>query len=150
MKTDYALRALLGLVEHYGQGAVSIRELAKRYDIPQRFLGQIMMELKERGIVSSVPGRDGGYVLARPPADITIGQIVRNFDGILAPIHCVSVTRYEACSQEAVCRFRRVLLGIRNHTARLMDSMTLAALACGEPVTEEEVFSEELQWGAGI
>jgi Rrf2 family protein len=149
-KSDYALRALFTLVGHYGQGPVSIRELALRNDVPKRFLEHIMLELKEKGWVRSVPGRDGGYELGQPPERITMGQVVRHFDGILAPIACVSTTHYQPCSQEPVCRFRRVLLEIRNFTARLMDRATLAEVFKGKPVTHREVFAEELIEGAGI
>lgn len=149
-KSDYALRALLTLVAEYGKGPVPIRELALRNDVPKRFLEHIMLELKERGWVRSVPGRDGGYELGRPPEEITMGQVVRYFDDVLAPIGCVSTMHYEACSQEPVCRFRRVLLEIRNYTARLMDNATLALVYQGRPVSRAEVFSEEYSSGGGI
>jgi len=149
-KADYALRVLFTLVEHQGRGPVSIRVLAERNDVPKRFLEHIMLELKARGWVRSLPGKHGGYLLARPADQVTMGQVVRHFDGLLAPIGCVSVTRYEPCSQESRCRFRRVLLEIRNTTARLMDRATLAAVHQGEPVERREVFDVELMGGAGI
>lgn len=149
-KSDYALRALFTLVAEYGRGPVPIRELAERNDVPRRFLEQIMLDLKSKGWVSSVAGRDGGFELARRPDSITMGEIVRHFDGILAPIPCVSSTHYEPCSQELTCRFRRVLLEIRNFTAQRMESATLAAVYAGAPVKSEEVFSLEMIDGAGI
>src|SRR5512137_2253331 len=94
-KTDYAMRALFTLVEHYGRGPIPIRELARRNDVPRGFLEHIMLELKARGWVKSVAGRDGGYVLALSPDQLTMGQIVRHFDGVLAPIGCVSVCDYQ-------------------------------------------------------
>lgn len=149
-KSDYALRALFTLVERYGQPPVSIRELAEVNNVPKRFLEQIMLELKGQGIVRSIPGRDGGFVLARSPEQITMGQVVRHFDGLLGPIACVSTTNYESCSQEAVCRFRRVLLDIRNYTARRMDEANLAVVFAGAPVTREEVFETKFIDGGGI
>jgi len=149
-KSDYALRALFTLVEHHGGGPIPIRELARRNDVPKRFLEHIMLELKEKGWVRSVPGRAGGYVLARAPEHISMGQVVRHFDGLLSPIACVSTSHYRRCSQEPVCRFRRVLLEARNHTTRLMDQSTLAAVYGAKPVTSEEVFAKELVDGAGI
>jgi Rrf2 family protein len=142
-KTDYALRVLFTLVEYYGSDPIPIRELARRNEVPKRFLEHILLELKEQGIVRSVPGRKGGYVLAQDPEKITMGQIVRHFDGVLAPIRCVSVTDYKRCSQEPVCRFRRVLLDIRNRTAQIMDSVTLASVYSARPVSPEEVFDKE-------
>ena len=75
---------------------------------------------------------------------------MRHFDGILAPIDCVSVTGYQRCSQESVCRFRRVMLDVRNRVARLMDSATLESTFQGRPVADEEVFSPAFADGAGI
>jgi Rrf2 family protein len=149
-KSDYALRALFGLIASGGKAPVSIRELAERYDVPKRFLEQIMLELKSKGWVRSIAGRDGGFVLAKKPDEITMGEVVRHFDGVLAPIGCVSTTHYEQCSQEPVCRFRRVLLDVRNYTARRMDAATLAAVYAGPIVTREEVFSSEFVGGEGI
>jgi Rrf2 family protein len=149
-KSDYALRVLMTLVEHYGQGPISIRELADRNAVPKRFLEHIMLDLKSQGWVTSLPGKNGGYVLARRPDEIRMGQVVRYFDGLVAPINCVSVTHYEPCSQEAVCHFRRVFLDVRNQTARLMDSTSLAAAFRGEPVRSQEVFDDILIGGAGI
>lgn len=149
-KSDYALRTLLTLVEHYGQGPIPIRELARRNDVPKRFLEHIMLDLKANGWVRSVQGREGGYALAAEPDTLTIGQVVRHFDGVLAPIGCVSVAHHEGCSQEQSCRFRRVLLDIRNLTASFMDRASLGAVQRGEPVTREEVAASALTDGAGI
>ena len=149
-KSDYALRALMTLVERYGKGPVSIRELAEKNDVPRGFLEHIMLDLKSQNIVKSIAGRVGGFILARPPEDITMGQIVRHFDGLLAPIGCVSASGYEPCSQEATCRFRRVLLDIRNYTAHKMDEATLAEVYGYHPVTSEEVFSLVFIGGDGI
>jgi Rrf2 family protein len=148
-KTDYALRALFTLVEHSGGAPIPIRELARRNDAPKRFLEQIMLELKQCGWVDSTAGPRGGYVLAKNPDEIMMGQVVRHFDGILAPIDCVSVTGYKRCTQEPVCRFRRVFLDARNYVAGLMDRSSLADVAKGSPVSRREVDSAFLG-GEGI
>jgi Rrf2 family protein len=149
-KTDYALRALFTLVEHIGRGPIPIRELSRRNDVPKKFLEQIMLAMKKRGWVDSVSGLRGGYVLARTPDKITMGEVVRHFDGILAPIACVSVSGYTRCSQEPLCRFRRVFLNARNYVTSLMDHSTLADVAKGMPVTKPEVFAPEFTAGEGI
>lgn len=149
-KTDYALRVLFTLVEKRGQGPISMSELAKRNDVPKRFLEHIMLDLKKQGWVDSSPGRHGGYVLTSDPAEITMGQVVRYFDGVLAPIGCVSVSHHEPCSQELTCRFRRVLLEIRNMTASYMDTATLAQVYAYKPVSPQEVFSLQFAGGDGI
>ena len=140
-KTDYALRALFTLVDHYGGTPIPIRELARRNDVPKRFLEQIMLALKSQGWVESTAGIRGGYVLARNPEKITMGEVVRYFDGILAPIDCVSVTGYQRCTQESLCRFRRVFFDARNYVADLMDRSTLADVAKNLPVSKKEVTS---------
>jgi len=126
MRTDYALRALFTLVEHRGAPPIPILELARRNDVPKRFLEHIMLDLKQKGWVASTAGKRGGYQLARSPDKITMGEVVRHFDGYLAPIGCVSVTDYTRCTQEPTCRFRRVMLTARNLVANLMDKTTLA------------------------
>jgi Rrf2 family protein len=138
-KSDYALRALFTLVDHFGGAPIPIRELARRNDVPKKFLEQIMLNLKSQGWVKSEPGIRGGYLLAKKSERITMGEVVRHFDGVLAPIGCVSVKAYERCSQEPVCKFRRVFLDARNYVANLMDKATLAEVAKGAPVTKREV-----------
>ena len=153
MKTDYALRALFTLVEYHGHGAarpLPIRELARRNEVPKRFLEHIMLDMKARGWVKSTPGRFGGYVLARRPERISMGEVVRHFDGQLAPLACVSAEHYRRCSQEPVCRFRRVLLDARNYATRLMDRSTLATIFAGQPVRKREVFAQGYVGGDGI
>ena len=149
-KTDYALRALFTLVDHYGGAPIPIRELARRNDVPKRFLEQIMLDLKTQGWVTSTAGIRGGYVLARNPSKITMGEVVRYFDGILAPIDCVSVTGYKRCSQETVCRFRRVFLDARNYVAGVMDRSTLGDIAKILPVSKQELASSGFIGGEGI
>jgi Rrf2 family protein len=138
-RTDYALRALFTLVDHYGGAPIPIRELARRNDVPKRFLEQIMLDLKSQGWVESLAGVRGGYILGKSPEKITMGEVVRYFDGILAPIDCVSVTGYRRCSQEPVCRFRRIFFDARNYVAALMDRSTLAQVAKGAPLSLSEV-----------
>jgi Rrf2 family protein len=149
-KTDYALRALFTLVDHFGGGPIPIRELSRRNDVPKKFLEHIMLSLKERGWVSSLAGLRGGYQLAKAPDKITMGEVVRHFDGILAPIECVSINGYKRCSQEPVCRFRRVFLDARNYVAALMDHATLADVSKGAPVSKPEVFAPGFMGGEGI
>jgi len=148
-KSDYALRALVYLTMNRTRGPISIRELAAENDVPKRFLEQIMLELKGKGWVTSVAGRIGGFKLAKEPDAITMGQVVRHFDGVLAPVWCVSATHYEPCSQEPKCRFRRVLLDARNYVSLLMDQATLSKVVLGAVVTRGEVFNDNYD-GAGI
>jgi Rrf2 family protein len=138
-RADYALRALFTLVDHFGSAPIPIRELARRNDVPKKFLEQIMLDLKSQGWVKSEPGVRGGYLLAKKPDKITMGEVIRHFDGILAPIGCVSVTGYERCSQEPVCKFRRVFLDVRNYVAGAMDKALLSDIAKHAPVSKREI-----------
>ena len=81
-KSDYAARAMMGLARRYPSGAsVRVEDLAEEQGIPSNYLVQILIELKSQQIVKSVRGKDGGYLLARPPAEVTMGDILRCFHG---------------------------------------------------------------------
>ncbi len=140
MRTDYALRALFTLAEHHGGPPIPIVELARRNDIPKPFLEQIMLDLKAGKWVKSLPGKKGGYLLAKDPARIMMGEIVRHFDGYLAPIACVSLTDYKRCTQEPVCRFRHIMRDARNMVARLMDHSSLAEAIRAAPHASKDWF----------
>jgi Rrf2 family protein len=82
VKSDYAVRAVLELARHHGAGSVRrVEELAQQQAIPPNYLVQILLELKANQIVRSLRGKDGGYLLARPPAEITMGDILRAIHG---------------------------------------------------------------------
>src|SRR6267378_1422638 len=81
-KSDYAARAVLGLARHYQTGeSLRVEDLASEQGIPPNYLVQILIELKSQQIVKSVRGKEGGYLLARPPAEITLGDVLRCVHG---------------------------------------------------------------------
>jgi Rrf2 family protein len=127
---EYALRALIdfGLAQALGKPLLQINELAAKEDLPVKFLEQILMQLKAGGYLESRRGKHGGYLLARPPESIPIGQIVRLIDGPLAPIKCVSQTAYERCTcpDEEHCGLRILMVDVRNAIANILDRFTLA------------------------
>lgn len=129
-KGEYALRSLinLGLAAEVKRDLVQVSELAESDQLPVKFLEQIMQALKEAGLVSSVRGKFGGYRLAKPAREITIGQVVRLIDGPLAPIGCVSQSAYEKCTcpDEAHCGLRMLMLDVRSAIAGILDRYTLA------------------------
>ncbi len=129
---EYGIKALLDLAScRPGQGVIQAREIAEREQIPSKFLEQILLSLKNAGILHSRMGVGGGYYLARPPEEITLGQIVRTLDGTLAPIRCVSKIAYErcVCPDEASCGLRLVMQDVRNAIADILDNTTLADVA---------------------
>jgi Rrf2 family protein len=127
-KARYALHALIALADA-GGGPLVIADVAERGRVPRKFLEQILLDLKHRGIVRSLRGRAGGYELARQPKDITFAEIIRAIDGPLALAPCVSATAYHKCADcvdEATCAIRKVLLAARDATASVLESRTLA------------------------
>lgn len=126
---EYGLKALIDLAEQEDpQAATQIKDIAQRQQIPVKFLEQILLTLKNAGVLRSRAGVGGGYYLAKPPAEITLGQVVRLLDGPLAPIPCVSQMAYErcVCEDEATCGLRLAMLDVRNAIADILDQTTLA------------------------
>jgi Rrf2 family protein len=81
VKSDYAARAVLGLARHYATGALRVEDLAAEQGVPGNYLVQILIELKAQGIVKSMRGKEGGYLLGRPPAEISLGDVLRAVHG---------------------------------------------------------------------
>lgn len=128
-KAKYAMKALLYLARHYGEGPILIADLAQKERIPRKFLELILWELKRHGFVESRKGRGGGYFLARDPHRVTLGQALRVIEGPLAPLPCVSQTAYrpcEDCKDERTCGVRLVMKDVRDAIATLLDEATLA------------------------
>ncbi|MFL5730456.1 MAG: RrF2 family transcriptional regulator [Cytophagaceae bacterium] len=126
-KSKYALKALLYLAKNEEQ-LVQISELSTKENIPQKFLENILLELRNHGILYSKRGKDGGYKLGKTPEEITFGQIIRILDGPLAPIGCVSQIAYQKCDEcidEKTCNIRRVMKKVRDQTAEILDGTTL-------------------------
>ena len=131
-KGRYALRALLVLAEHGEDEPMMIADIAEQANVPRKFLEQILLDLKRRGIVRSLRGRQGGYLLGREAKDISFADIIRETDGPLALSPCVSVTAYRRCNDctdEATCAIRKVLLAARDATAAVLETRTLASAA---------------------
>lgn len=131
-KAKYGMKALLSLAMETQPRPVLGSELAEREQIPKKFLEQILLELKHRGLVQTKRGRHGGYILTRKPSDITVGEVVRALDGPIAPIPCVSQTAYvkcDECRDEAMCGIRLVMKQVRDAMARILDTTTLADVA---------------------
>jgi Rrf2 family protein len=130
---EYGLRALQDLALRYGEGPVKSTDLAERNNIPPKFLEQIMLMLKRAQVVRSRKGPQGGYYLARPPEEISLAEVVRQLDGPLAPISCVSEIAYEPCGcpDMEACGLRRVMQEVRDTVAQIMERTTLADLIRG-------------------
>jgi len=137
-KGDYALKALLDLSINYGKPQ-PIEDIAKRQDIPAKFLEQILLWLKKGGFVKSIRGKKGGYQLSRDPKNITMGQALRYIEGPVEPIACVS--HKETCSYSARCSLRDIFVDIGKYTAAKVDSVTFADLR-DKQVKKENKYAE--------
>ena len=130
---EYGLRAMIDLATMLddrrgpGPSVVQIKEIAERQHIPAKFLEQILLTLKNNGLLHSRMGVGGGYYLARHADEISLGHIVRILDGPLAPISCVSQMAYEPCGcpDERTCGLRLVMLDVRNVISNILDNTTL-------------------------
>ena len=128
-KTRYAIRALQHLADHHGEGPVPLTDIAETQKIPAKFLTVILSELSREGLVDTQRGRDGGYWLALSPIDISYGDIVRLTRGSLALTPCASRFAHEKCTNclpESECRLHRIMLRVRDETARVLDGISLA------------------------
>ncbi len=139
-KTHYALKALVALARQPGNAPMLVAELAEQEHVPKKFLELILLHLKNQGIVRSKKGRGGGYLLGRPPQEITLGQVIRLTDGPLAPLPCASYTAYAECREcddPRTCGIRIVMKQARDAVAAVLDHTTLADVvrrseeACG-------------------
>ena len=124
-KGEYALKALLALAFSYGERTLKLREIAKQEKIPYKFLEQIMILLKKAGLVLSVQGKYGGYSLARPPKEVTLGQIIRNVEGPLSPIGTASEMK-KRIQTEMHPGLYFVLLEVRDAISDILDKKSLA------------------------
>jgi len=129
-KARYALRAMLHLAGKSRTEPTMIGDIAELESVPKKFLELILLDLKKRGLVHSVRGRHGGYVLGRPPQEISFAEIIRVIDGPLALAPCASRTAYrrcEDCRDELTCAIRNTLIEVRDATADVLERTTLAS-----------------------
>ena len=123
-KGDYGLKTILDLSLHYEKGTVQIDDISKRQDIPLKYLQQILLVLKGGGYVRSKRGPTGGYFLAKSPANISLGEIIRLMEGRTSPITCVSTTEYTKCADESKCVFREIWFELKDAINKVVDHTT--------------------------
>jgi Rrf2 family protein len=129
---EYGLRAMITLAESTSRGDPPVmmqsKEISQREQISSKFLEQILLTLKNAGLLHSKMGVGGGYYLARSAREITLGQIFRVLDGPVAPIKCVSEMAYGSCGcpEEETCGLRLVMGDVRNAIADILDNTSLA------------------------
>ncbi|MBA4495518.1 RrF2 family transcriptional regulator [Paenactinomyces guangxiensis] len=126
-KGEYALRALIVLGKHMNE-VVPIAEIAKQTHVPNHYLEQILLQLKLLGWLKSKRGVNGGYSLRVPPDEIMIGEVIRQLEGPLAPMPCVSVSQYEPCELEPGCLLQPLWAKVRDTIAEVLDQTSLKDL----------------------
>lgn len=130
-KTRYAIQALARLGREYGNGAIMISDIASSENIPKRFLENILLELKNLGLLGSKLGKKGGYYLLKTPAEIKLSTIIRHFEGTIALAYCVSEKAYrpcEFCLNEETCKLKEMFQTIRDNTFNIMDNTSVAEI----------------------
>lgn len=130
-KTRYAMVALVYIAREHEKGSVMSTEISKNENIPQRFLENILLELKKIGMLGSRPGKAGGYFLMKKPSEINLAEIIRHFEGAVAMLRCVSEKSYQACEfckDEQQCKIRGVFKEIRDSTFNILSKTTLDQL----------------------
>lgn len=129
MRSKYALKALTTLARARDKETFLIAEIAESENIPKKFLEAILLTLKSQGILNSRKGPGGGYSLAKAPSAITIGSILRPFEGDLAPVQCLtdqSLGTCPECGDKATCGIRLVMADAQQALASVYDAVTLA------------------------
>ena len=128
---EYGVRLMVELARHHGEGPLSLAEVAEREDLPRPYLEQLFVSLREAGLVSSTRGARGGYELARPPAEIHLGEVLRALEGPIVPMICASHDPDDigACSRTAFCTVNLLWVRVRDAINDAVDSLTLAELA---------------------
>jgi Rrf2 family cysteine metabolism transcriptional repressor len=125
-KSEYALLALVYLARRAKNDYVAVRTIAADQGIPPLFLEQILLTLKRSRHVQSVKGQHGGYRLAQPPSKITLAEVIRLFDGALAPTESVSKYFHESTPIEKEKKILRVFKKIRDYVSETLEATTLA------------------------
>ena len=127
---EYGVRAMVALAHRFGEGPMSITEIAKVSSVPPAYLEQLIAPLRRAGLVESKRGARGGYVLSRQPDLIRVGDVYRVMEGPVAPMDCVSEDLdAQTCPLIEGCETRPIWLKVRDSIIDALDSTTLADLA---------------------
>lgn len=127
-KTKYAIKALVALAKRKDKSPMTILEIAEQENIPKKFLEAILLDLRRQGILKSKIGIGGGYYLLMKPKDIVLSRLLRNIDGPIALLPCVSLNFYERCEDckdEVTCGIRKTFVEVRDATLKILSETTL-------------------------
>lgn len=128
-RAEYGIRMMMALARFHGQGPRSVAEIARTEALPAPYLEQLVGKLRKAGLVASHQGAHGGYVLTRPPLQITIGEVMRVLEGPISPMICATEGDTEMqCDRQYYCAASLVWERVRDSVADALDSLTLADL----------------------
>jgi Rrf2 family protein len=125
-RADYGLMAIHYIAVHEDNGAVSTKRIADEFRIPAELLAKILQRLAKKKLILSTNGPKGGYVLARRPAEISVGDVVRALEGPINIVSCLEAS--SDCPQMAHCNLRRPVQKIQAAITQVLDTMTLSEL----------------------
>lgn len=134
-KTQYAIKALVILGKNYGKEPMQILRIAQEDKIPKKFLEQILLELRNAGLLVSKKGAGGGYSLNKDPNEIFLTQILRITGGPIALLPCVSLNFYQRCEEcihEKTCGIRDVFTDVRNASLKILSETSIADVIARE------------------
>ena len=128
---EYGVRLMVELARHYGDGPISLSEMAEHEALPRPYLEQLVVSLREAGLVTSTRGAHGGYELARDPADIRMSRVITALEGPIAPMICASEDpqHAEMCERTQYCNVNQLWRRVRDAVVGALDSMSLDELA---------------------
>ncbi|NLI91809.1 MAG: Rrf2 family transcriptional regulator [Peptococcaceae bacterium] len=124
----YGVQIMVDLARHSEEGPISLKSVADRQKLSEHYLEQLVPELRKAGLVKSIRGAQGGYVLAKKPEDIYIGDVIRVLEGPIAPVECNNQTGKDCCEKTSFCVTREVWVKVRDSINDLVDSISLADL----------------------
>ncbi len=131
LQEKYGIRALVALGLRQGRGKMQAREIAEEEGIPRKFLEQVLLTLKEAGLVESSRGKDGGYALSRRPGEVSLRQIVEAFEGPLALFPCLKgkdAPRCPECQNKKDCWIQKTLGAVNEQMVAALEGLSLADL----------------------
>lgn len=143
-KGRYGVSAVYDLALHYGDGPIAVRTIAERQGISEHYLEQLMGPLRLAGFVKSIRGAQGGYVLGKPPVEISIGEVVRVMEGEFAPVECLKsawIDENSCMSAGCTCITRGVWEKVRDSLTQFLDSISLQDL-CDEKLPNFRMVKE--------
>ncbi|UWG95765.1 Rrf2 family transcriptional regulator [Dehalobacter sp. DCM] len=124
----YGVQIMVDLAQHTAEGPISLKSVADRQKLSENYLEQLVPELRRAGLVKSIRGPQGGYILAKKPEDINIGDVIRVLEGPIAPVECDKQAEKNCCEKTKFCVNREVWVRVRDSINDVVNSITLADL----------------------